>query len=814
MASSSSLSGICPSGKKTVCICGAGNAAHVFIPYFANEGFNVTVFADFKDEAARLLKGQTDNGGIMIHDRCDPKNIKEYKGSASVISKDASKTVPQADYIIVALPSFAMTNVFKGLKPYLKTGAIIYCMPGQGGCEFVAKEIIGDLLALGEVTMAGVIPMPLNCRIDEWGKKVQLAALKATYDLATIPAGNAAKAAKAFSNLMGGKKVNIIGNYVGIGLHASNPNIHPGRLMGLIGHWKQGVVLPENPLFYETFDDKSAEWCQKISDERKKVWETICQKVPGTGKASQVPAIKPYIESIYAGQIADTSTLAKCFNTNDGYKGFRCPYKQVEGGFVPDTSNRYFTEDIPEGFCMYKGVADLAGVETPVIDQILTFLQGLMGKEYIKNGKLIGRNVPETKSPQAYGINTLEELLSDKVKATVCVCGAGNAAHVFIPYFSNLGYKVTVYADFKDEAERLEKAQNDNGGIMIHDRCDPKNVKEYKGSAERISKDPADVVPQADYIIVALPSFAMKNVFTGLKPHLKPGATIYCMPGQGGVDFVAKQVLGDLLSAGKITMAGVIPMPLNCRISEWGKKVELAALKATYDLASVPAKNAGRAARGLSALLGGKIVKVIDNYAGIALHASNPNIHPGRLMGLISHWKPGVVLPENPLFYETFDDKSAEWCQKISAERVKVWETICKKAPGTGKPGQVPHIKPYIESIYKGQIADTSTLAKCFNTNDGYKGFRCPYKQVEGGFIPDVTNRYFTEDIPEGFCMYKGIADLAGVETPAIDEILGFLQGLMKKEYLKNGKLIGKDVPETKSPQAFGIRTLEDLLKD
>jgi len=64
----------------------------------------------------------------------------------------------------------------------------------------------------------------------------------------------------------------------------------------------------------------------------------------------------------------------------------------------------------------------------------------------------------------------------------------------------------------------------------------------------------------------------------GIKPHLKEGAIIYIMPGQGGPDYVAKDVLGDEISKGKVTMAGIVPMPLNCRITDWGKRVELAAL--------------------------------------------------------------------------------------------------------------------------------------------------------------------------------------------------------------------------------------------
>jgi len=399
-------------------------------------------------------------------------------------------------------------------------------------------------------------------------------------------------------------------------------------------------------------------------------------------------------------------------------------------------------------------------------------------------------------------------------RGTVCICGAGNAAHVFIPYYANLGYDVTVFADFKDEAARLQAGIEANGGIEIYDRCDPQNIRSYKGTPSKVSNKAADSIPQADFIIVALPSFAIKNVLVGIKDHLKQGATIYIMPGQGGVDYVAKEVVGDLCRAGKITVAGIIPMPLNCRIDEFGKRVQLAALKAYYDLAAIPAANAGKAAKALSGLLAGRPVNPIGNYVGIALHASNPNIHPGRLYGLFADYTEGKIYPENPLFYETWDDKSSEWCQKISDERLKIWETICKKVPGTGEPGQVPHLKPYIERIYAEQVHDTSTMATCFNTNDGFKGFKCPMKEEGGGWVPDFKNRYFTEDIPEGFCMYKGIADLAGVETPTIDLIMAFFQKFMGKEYLKDGKLTGADVGETKSPQRYGVTSLADLLKD
>jgi opine dehydrogenase len=61
--------------------------------------------------------------------------------------------------------------------------------------------------------------------------------------------------------------------------------------------------------------------------------------------------------------------------------------------------------------------------------------------------------------------------------------------------------------------------------------------------------------------------------------------------------------------------------------------------------------------------------------------------------------------------------------------------------------------------------------------------------------------------------LYKGLADIAEVDTPKIDSIIEYCQKYMGKEYVVNGKLVGKDVGETSAPQKFGIRTIDDLKK-
>jgi len=397
-------------------------------------------------------------------------------------------------------------------------------------------------------------------------------------------------------------------------------------------------------------------------------------------------------------------------------------------------------------------------------------------------------------------------------KPKICVVGAGNASHVFMADLAHRGYAVDVFEGYGDQAGRLNDALEDGGGIRVIDRSVPRDVHEYTGRPDRVSSDPAEVVPGADVLLMPLPSFAFRDVFRAIRPHLTPGTTIFGMPGQGGLELVATEELAEEIGGGTVTVAGVIPLPLNCRVLEFGKRVDLAAFKDSYDLAAVPAEGAPAAARLLSDLLE-RPVRALGHYAGITLHASNPNIHPARLYGLFSDYTEGRVYPTNPLFYETFDDVSARWCERVSDERITIWNALVEKTDGRiGRPDEVPDIKTYIERIYGDQIRDTSSTASVFRSNDGFRGFRCPMKPVGDGWTLDFENRYFTEDIPEGFCGYKGMADLAGVDTPAIDEILGFFQGHMGREYLKDGRLAGRDVGETKAPQAFGIHTLDDYL--
>ena len=115
----------------------------------------------------------------------------------------------------------------------------------------------------------------------------------------------------------------------------------------------------------------------------------------------------------YSHDISDTSTLYKAIQTNAAYQGIKHPVQTTEDGkFVPDFTHRYMTEDVPYGLVVIRGIAEIVGVKTPNIDKVLTWCQEKMGKEYLVNSKLRGKDVASSRAPQRYGFTTLESIMS------------------------------------------------------------------------------------------------------------------------------------------------------------------------------------------------------------------------------------------------------------------------------------------------------------------------------------------------------------------------------------------------------------------
>eukprot|EP00798_Chlamydomonas_sp_ICE-L_P017605 gene17605-23938_t len=395
---------------RKVCIVGGGNAAHAMAALFPFKGIPCNMLATYGDEADRINAGLDAQGHMEANfdHHNSPGGL--VTGRPDKVSKSAADVVPECNVIIMPLPSFAYRPVLEELKPHLKAGMYIGVTPGQGGFDWIARDVLGDLV--DQVVFFAIMPMPFNCRITEFGKKVAVQEFKRHYRVGTIPATKSADAISICEQLFGYSE--SCGHFLSTTLYPINAIIHPQRLYALCNPkgrdpWTPGKSFPENPLFYENMDDFSAEMMDVVNKELIQISAAL-QK---SGMEVDVPHIFDFLAK-FVYEDAQATDLKSFFAGNAAYKGFRCPFKQIEGGqgWEPDFQNRYFTEDIPFGLCIYKGVADIAGVATPHMDSVLTWVQGHMGKEYVVDGKLKGKDVGETNAPQRWGITTVEGLQS------------------------------------------------------------------------------------------------------------------------------------------------------------------------------------------------------------------------------------------------------------------------------------------------------------------------------------------------------------------------------------------------------------------
>lgn len=387
---------------------------------------------------------------------------------------------------------------------------------------------------------------------------------------------------------------------------------------------------------------------------------------------------------------------------------------------------------------------------------------------------------------------------------TVTVCGGGNAAHVAAGMYSHHGATVNLFLSLDKEAAAWNAAKG--GGITVHKKYEQET---YQGKVTTASTNPADVIPTADIILIIVPAFAHRPILESIGPHLKRGSIIFAMPAPGNFDLLVRQVLGPM--ADEVMVAGTVCLPWACRIEEYAKRVELLGEKSPVTLVARPASAGARVAAIADKLHDASRFRPEKLFLQATLFPTNPMLHPGIMYGQWSQWD-GQPLAEKPLFYEGVSDFSAGVLEGEDAD-IRAIKAAMEKELGLDL--VLPTLQEQMVEGYGDQIADPATYKSMLRTNSALAGlFHPTIETADHKWEPDFSSRYLHEDVPYGLCAMKGMAQLMGVPTPTIDKVLTWAQERMGKQFLIGDRLEGKDVPSCAAPQAFGITTREQLLKE
>lgn len=390
-----------------VAVCGGGNAAHTLVALLAShQEVSVSVFLSFDDEARRWQEGVAVRGGIEA-----VWSGYSLIGLPKHISSDPSQVIPGASLIFLALPAFAHEDVLRQIAPYLEPGAWLGAIPARSCFDLCVRDVLGDRAA--SLVIFGFQTLPWACRILRYGQAVTVLGNKTQVDLAVWPKEQSDVLANDLGKLLD-ISIHPIANFLSLSLAGTGQIIHPGIMYGLFHGWN-GMPYAEAPLFYQGVDTFTAEVLESLSDEVQSLRKAIEQLFP-TLDLSAVRPLAEWLNRCYQKDIHDNSNLQAAMNSNRSYAGLRAPVSVIEKGYAPDFNSRYLSEDVPYGLLASLGIAHLLPepVATPRMVHVIEWAQQCMGREYLIDGELRGRDLVASRAPQRFGYTTISQLINDE----------------------------------------------------------------------------------------------------------------------------------------------------------------------------------------------------------------------------------------------------------------------------------------------------------------------------------------------------------------------------------------------------------------
>eukprot|EP01080_Neovahlkampfia_damariscottae_P003329 gene3329-5768_t len=397
------------SSLPTICVCGGGSGSHVTAGYLGNKGYKVNVLTR---QPEKWNEGIQKNGGMIVHTRKNGETeMSKVVGKINKVSSDAKEVAPEADVFLLGGPAHANPDLLAKIAPYVKKGAFVGALYGQGGFDWAARALLKEKYS--DVVVFALQHIPWICTKIVYGQEVRMIGPKKKLSVSCIPISKGEEVAKLCTDLFDINTVTIP-NFLCLTLTPSNQIIHPARYYGIFKDWdgKKTYDPKSIPMLYEGMDDFSSDRLQLLNDELQAIKKAFEKRYPKLD-LSEVKEIGERIIEQYGSDVSDTSSLKMIFQSNKGYQTVKTPVKVVEGGVIPVVDSRFFVEDLPFGLCILRDLADMLDVKVPIVSESIEWFQQFMNKEYLKNGELNQELIGETGTPRKYGFTDLDDLVKD-----------------------------------------------------------------------------------------------------------------------------------------------------------------------------------------------------------------------------------------------------------------------------------------------------------------------------------------------------------------------------------------------------------------
>jgi hypothetical protein len=323
------------------------------------------------------------------------------EGRLHKVSDDPAELIPQSDIVLWTGPVHTTQQAFESIRPFLDVKkTALGTIFAQGLTHLLANRMFGPHLRFFALRN-----IPWLCRTVTPGQESEIVGGKTTIDIMTIniePAWIKSELEPLFVTQKIGKYepvMNLLPDFCPVVFNPANQIIHPARYWGLFRNFK-GVPLSgadePSEWLYRGMDEVAGEVLAVLDEELQSLKDAYHTATGAEGCKSVIPLSDRLLDQ-YGDQIEDKSTLAKMVGTNKAYSMAKTPVIRTKIGVMPNATHRVVCDDIGWGLCALVSIAErleAAGIKTPtsMMRMLIEWHQNIMGKEFLFNGRLRGRD--------------------------------------------------------------------------------------------------------------------------------------------------------------------------------------------------------------------------------------------------------------------------------------------------------------------------------------------------------------------------------------------------------------------------------------
>jgi len=233
----------------------------------------------------------------------------------------------------------------------------------------------------------------------------------------------------------------------------------------------------------------------------------------------------------------------------------------------------------------------------------------------------------------------------------VCLCGGGSLSHVVAGWLAREGYGVSVFTRSPERWDRNLTIHTPEGGFTV--------------PLKAVSADPAEVIADADVVLLTVPGYGNRDILTAIKPWLKKGCFVGGVFCSSGFFFEAMEMLPET-----VKLWGFQRVPFISRVDEYGHSAYLLGYRPEFRIAVERAVEEDKEAFRLwvEKAFGSKTV-LLNNYLEASITNSNFSSEI-RIFILI------ILSDESPLY---------PWLPHKPLSAFCLWQTDVQQPPASAQ---------------------------------------------------------------------------------------------------------------------------------